>query len=224
MNGLFASELAAEKVTTVSGIEITNSMVLGVIGSVMLVVLLIAAARRIKPNPGGTFASVIEIAVEFIVNTSDNVMHDRKKAVRYAPFILAIFLFILFNNWLGLLPGVGPITNQGSPVFRPFTSDLNGTLALAIFSVLIIQFYAVRELGVVKHLKHYFSDTPWNPINLFVGVLEIIGEFTKMLSLSLRLFGNVFAGEVLLAVISSISGYLAPVATLPFYFMEIFYS
>lgn len=219
---LASSSLAAEGIFTVGGVTFTNSMIYGIIGSLIILVVMLAAAKRIKVKPGGTFASIMEAGVEFIVDTTANIMHDRKKAVRFAPMILTIFFFILMSNWLGLLPGVGSIQSNGHPLFRAFTADLNGTLALAVFTVVLIQIYAIKELGVVNHLKHYFSDKPWNPINLFVGVLEIIGEFTKMLSLSLRLFGNVFAGEVLLAVIASISGYLAPVTTLPFYFMELF--
>ncbi len=219
---LFGAALAAETLFTVGGLTVTNSMFYGLLGSIAILIILVAAAKRISVKPGGVFASVIEVGVEFVVDTTANIMHDRKKAVRFAPMILTIFFFILFSNWFGLMPGVGSVQGNGQPAFRAFTADINGTLALAIFTVVLIQIYAIKELGVINHLKHYFSNKPWNPINLFVGILEVIGEFTKMLSLSLRLFGNVFAGEVLLAVIASISGYLAPIATLPFYFMELF--
>ncbi len=222
MLGLLSNSLSAEPIFIVAGLTINNSMILGVIGAVVILGIMLAAARRITVKPGGTFASLIELAIEFIVDTTANIMHDRKKAIKFAPMILSIFLFILLNNWIGLLPGVGSIKFGEAPLLRAFTADLNGTLALAVFTVVLIQIYAIRELGIVAHLKHYFSDQPWNPINLFVGVLEIIGEFTKMLSLSLRLFGNVFAGEVLLSVISSISGYATPVTALPFYLMELF--
>jgi len=218
----FAAELAAEKIFTLGGVGITNSFIYGLISAGMLILVLTQAAKYIRKHPSGVFASLVEVAIEYVVNTAANIMHDRGKAVRFAPLILSVFLFILLSNWLGLLPGVGTITSHGHPIFRPFTSDLNGTLALAAFTVVLVQIYAVRELGFGKYLQHYFSDKPWNPINFFVGILEILGEFTKVASLSLRLFGNVFAGEVLLLTIASISSYLSPLTTLPFYFLEIF--
>jgi F-type H+-transporting ATPase subunit a len=133
---------------------------------------------------------------------------------------MTLFVFILVSNWLGLLPGVGSITVAGAhgptPLFRPATADLNATLALAIISVVMTQVYAVKELGVIAHLKKYIS---LNPILLFVGFLEFIAEFSKMISFSFRLFGNIFAGEVLLVVIA----YLAPaLAPLPFFLLELF--
>ena len=129
---------------------------------------------------------------------------------------------------MGLLPGVGSVTvttEEGPlPLLRPFTTDLNGTLALAILTIGTVQFYAIRELGLVQHLKHYFSDKPWNPMNLFIGLIEVMGEFIRIITLSMRLFGVIYAGEVLLAVIGSLSGNLAPIATLPVYLIEIFFS
>lgn len=219
---LFATSLSAEKVIEIGPFTITNSYIYGLFSAGAVIAILIAAAKRIRKQPGGTFASLIEMAVEYVIDTAANIMHDRQKAIRFAPLILSVFLFILMSNWLGLLPGVGSIQTNGEPLFRGFTADLNGTLALAVFTIILVQIYAIRELGVLGHLKHYFSDKPWNPINLFVGVLEVLGEFTRMASLSLRLFGNIFAGEVLLATIAGISGYLSPITTLPFYFMELF--
>jgi F-type H+-transporting ATPase subunit a len=214
--------LHAEKLFNVDGVSITNSMLLGWLVSFLLVVVFIFAARKVKITSSKGSASLIEIICEAITNLTDQVMHDRKKAVKYAPFLITLFCFILFNNWFGLLPGVGSITYHGSPLFRAWTSDLTGTLALSISSIVIIQVYTIRELKIRGHIQHYFSDKPWNPINLFVGLLEVLGEFTRVASLALRLFGNIFAGEVLLLVLSAITGFLSPLATLPFIFMELF--
>lgn len=219
---LFAAELAAEKLFDIGPFGFTNSMLLGLIGSAVIILLLTAAAKRIKPKTSSRFGLAIEAIIEYVIELAAGVMHSRTKAVKFAPLYLGVFLFILLNNWLGLMPGVGPITVNGHPLLRPFTADLNGTLALAVFTVILIQVYAIKELGIFTHLKHYFSEKPYNPINFFVGILEILGEFTKMASLSLRLFGNVFAGEVLLVTIAGISGYLSSLTTLPFYFLEVF--
>ncbi|MDB5164196.1 MAG: atpB [Candidatus Saccharibacteria bacterium] len=212
----------AEKLFTVGGIGISNSMLLGWVVSAGLVITFIVAAKRIKITSGGKGLTILEFLVEFITNLAADIMHDRKKAAKYAPFLVTLFCFIIFNNWAGLLPGVGSIHYHGLPLLRAWTSDLTGTLALSVFSIILIQIYTVRELKVGGYLKHYFSDKPWNPINLFVGLLEVLGEFTRMASLALRLFGNIFAGEVLLIVLSSITSFGSPAATLPFIFMELF--
>lgn len=214
--------LHAELVFRLGGIKITNSMLLGWVVSFLLVSTFILIARRIKITAGGRIMNLVEMGIEAITNLAADVMHDRKKATKYAPFLVTLFVFILFNNWFGLLPGVGSITYHGVPLLRAWTSDLTGTLALSITSIILIQIYTVRELKPKGYFKHYFSDKPWNPVNLLIGVLEVIGEFTRVASLALRLFGNVFAGEVLLLVMSAITSIGSPVATLPFIFLELF--
>lgn len=214
--------LHAEKLFELAGVKITNSMLLGWLASAILVGLFVLAARKITIKGSNKKLSLIEMLCELITNLAADTMQDRKRAAKFAPFLITLFSFILFNSWIGLLPGVGSIKLHGEPLFRAWTADLSGTLALSISSIIIIQVYAIRELGVIGHLKHYFSDKPYNPINLFIGLLEVLGEFTRMASLSLRLFGNIFAGEVLLLVLSAITGYGAPAATLPFIVMELF--
>ncbi len=218
----FEVVLHAEPIFQIGGFTITNSMLLGWIVSVFIITVFVLAARHISLKAGGKLSQVFELPIEMITNLAADVMHDRKRAAKYAPFLASLFIFIMLNNWFGLLPGVGSVKIGGVPLFRAWTSDLTGTLALSITSIVLVQLYAIKELGVKGHLTHYFSKQPWNPINLFVGLLEVLGEFTRMASLALRLFGNIFAGEVLLIVLSAITAYGAPVATLPFIFMEFF--
>ncbi len=227
INNLFASTIPtilphAEKVFTVFGVRISNSLLLGWIVSALMVAGLVFAANRVKVKSGGRSITIIELMCEGVINLASEVMHNRKKAIRYAPFLLTLFLFIMFNNWAGLLPGVGSIKYHSEPLLRAWTSDLTGTLALSISSIVIIQIYSMRELKFKGVLTHYFSKQPWNPINLFVGLLELLGEFTRIASLALRLFGNIFAGEVLLLVLASITGVGSPASTLPFILMELF--
>lgn len=158
------------------------------------------------------------------------------------PVALTLFLFILVNNWLGLLPGFGTIgfvehsNNQLNfiPLFRGGSADLNFTLALAIFSVFLANILGMVMIGTWEHFNKFINmraltDIPKkikkdltiliiNPIKVFVGFLEIIGEIAKVASLSFRLFGNVFAGEVLLASMMALFAYFLP---LPFIFLEI---
>ena len=214
--------LHSEKLFNIGGVSISNSMLLGWIVSGLMVLGFIAAAKRIKVNTSGKIVSILEIIAELITGMASDIMHDRKKAIKYAPLLITLFCFIMFNNWAGLLPGVGSVTYHGEPLFRAWTSDLTGTLAIAITSIVLIQIYTIRELKPKGYFTHYFTNKPWNPINLFVGTLEFIGEITRIASLSLRLFGNIFAGEVLLLVLSAISSIGSPIATLPFIIMELF--
>lgn len=224
---LFASSgfnivMHAEKMFQVLGANITNSMLLGWIVSAFLVAMFIFGARKIKVKASGRGISIIELLCDGVSGLANQVMGNRQAADKFAPFLITLFCFILFNNWFGLLPGVGSIKMNGEPLFRAWTADLTGTLALSISSIAIIQFYSFRELKLKGVFKHYFSDKPYNPINFFVGLLEVLGEFTRVASLALRLFGNVFAGEVLLLVLAAITSFGAPVATLPFVLMEFF--
>lgn len=202
--------LVADPVLHLGPLVLTNSLLAGLVGSLFILVLFIAARR----------SNAVEAICEALLGLIEQVTHNRAKALRFFPLLMTLFLFILVNNWLGLLPGVGSITIASPhgpvPLFRAATADLNTTLALAVISVVMTQVYAVRELGVAAHLKKYIS---LNPVLLFVGLLEFFAEFSKMISFSFRLFGNIFAGEVLLVVIA----YLAPaLAPLPFFFLELF--
>lgn len=212
--------LAAQPVLHLGPLPLSNSLITGGLGSLLIFILFAVAGRTVKLYPGKGISHVIETISEGILDLIEKVTHNRAKAIHFFPLLMTLFIFILVNNWLGLLPGVGSITvttPQGTvPLFRAATADLNTTLALAVISVGMTQIYAVRELGIFQHLKKYVS---LNPIMLFVGILEFIAEFAKMVSFSFRLFGNIFAGEVLLVVIA----YLAPaLAPLPFFFLELF--
>ncbi len=227
MNTLFANSqfnivLHAEPVFQIGGLKVTNSMLLGWLTSLVLLALFIWTAHHIRLKAGNKRVSLMELLCELVLSLAGNTLHNRKQVAKYGPFFITLFAFILFNNWFGLLPGVGTIKYHGEPLFRAWTADLTGTLALSVSAIVIIQIYALRELGAKGHAKHYFSNKPWNPINLFVGLLEILGEFTRMASLALRLFGNIFAGEVLLVVLSAITSFGSPAATLPFIVMELF--
>src|SRR5690349_9890713 len=106
----------AERLTTVVGIPITNSMLLGWVVSFLMAALIILGASRAKLKSSGFFVTISEIAVDGISNLADNIMHNREKANKYTPFLVTLFLFIMFNNWAGMLPGVGSITYHNQPL------------------------------------------------------------------------------------------------------------
>lgn len=220
--------LAAEPVLNIGFLAITNSMLLGLITAAVVVSLFSLAASRSGVQPSSKVAFFFETLVEMMIQIGTDNFGSRKKAIKHLPLLLSLFTFILVSNLSGLIPGVGTLNiNNGEavvPLLRPFTTDLNATLALAILTIGTVQFYAIAELGILKHLKHYFTNKPWNPLNLFIGLIEVMGEFIRIITLSMRLFGVIYAGEVLLSVIGSLSGNLAWAATLPVYLMEIFFS
>ncbi|MEI8360689.1 MAG: FoF1 ATP synthase subunit a [bacterium] len=233
--------LFAEPITKFGSFTITNSLIMSWSAVFVIVVGLVLLGKSLKNVPG-KMQGIFEILLEEALKLSDSITGSRHKSERLLPVILSLFLFILVNNWLGLLPGVGTIgwieTEAGHSVFVPLlrggTADLNTTLAISLFAVLMSHILGVATLGIWQHFNKFISfnllfEIPKkivkdpmvlivNPIKIFVGFVETIGEFAKVASLSFRLFGNIFAGEVLLASMMAISAYLLP---LPFMFLEI---
>lgn len=228
----FASEsevpLAAQAIFTIWGFTVTNSMLLGVLTGLAILTLFFIAAKHSRLRPKSRFSFAIESLTDFILNLAEQNFGSRAKAIKHLPFLLSLFCFILLSNLTGLLPGVGTImvhTDHGEvSLLRAFTADLNGTLALAVLTIGSVQFYALKQLGILGHLKNYFTDKPYNPMNLFMGLIEVMGEFIRIITLSMRLFGVIYAGEVLLHVIGQLAGVWGWAATIPVYFLEIFFS
>jgi F-type H+-transporting ATPase subunit a len=156
-----------------------------------------------------------------------NILQDERLARKFFPMICTMFIFILVGNWMGILPGIGSITVSGThngepemvPLFRSMNADVNMTLAIALVSMTSVQLYGMVALGVRGYASK-FLVAPWkSPIGTFVGFLEIISEISKLVSFTFRLFGNIFAGEVLLIVMSFLMPYVVPI---PFLGLEMF--
>ncbi len=198
----------------------TNSLLLGIIVTGLLLILGTILKRKMALVPSSG-QSIVEMGLENLLGLMDSVLGDRHKSERYLPLIGTIFIMVTTANWLGLFPGVGSIGIKGEhgmiPFFRAPSADLNFTLAIAIISVVATHILAFKELGFKSHISKFFNFS--NPILFFVGILELVSEFAKIVSFSFRLFGNVFAGEVLLVIVSFLAPYIAPV---PFLFLEIF--
>lgn len=208
----------------------------------LFAVLALVLRKPTKGAPRGV-QNIAEAVLDFMLGFMDQVTGDRAKSKRFFPIVGTLFLFILLSNWMGLLPGVGTIgLREGGhllPFFRPATSDLNMTLAMALLAVVVSHVFGIATIGFFKHANKFIQlGTFWKAvkglpkagikdgaINLFVavvelgvGFIELVSEVAKVVSLSLRLFGNIFAGEVLLHVISGLIAFVVP---LPFMFMEI---
>lgn len=216
--------IAAEKITQIYGFPITNTLILAWIAMGILVLFGAAATYKLNPVPG-KLQNFAEAVIEKLYGFIKGVIGTDKDTDRVFPFIVTFFVFILLSNWLGLVPGVGTIgfggIHDGHHVLVPFlrapASDLNTTLAFAIISVIITNVFGVAAIGFFKYSGKFISFK--SPLSFFVGMLESVAEVAKIISFSFRLFGNVFAGEVLLIVIAALVPYIAP---LPFLGLEIF--
>ncbi|MBI2616980.1 F0F1 ATP synthase subunit A [Candidatus Gottesmanbacteria bacterium] len=214
--------LSAETITQIGTfLPVTNSLLTTWLVMVVLTSLALIVRSKIIAIPG-VLQSIFEIAVEGLFTLFESVLGEKTR--RFYPFLATLFFFIILMNWVGLLPGVGTIglekITHGEvefiPLFRAGTADLNTTLALALITFVYIEYAGISALGL-SYLKKFFNFS--NPIYFFVGILELISELSRIVSYSFRLFGNVFAGEVLLTVIAFFVPLLAP---LPFLGLELF--
>ncbi|MBI4449453.1 F0F1 ATP synthase subunit A [Candidatus Uhrbacteria bacterium] len=216
--------LAAEALFHIGTFPVTNTLIMSWIIIAGLLALVLVARRRFALVPSG-IGHAVEAVVDGLLSFVDSITLDRKRSMRFLPIIATIFLFVILSNWIELVPGLGTIglweEHEGRTILVPFirsaSADLNVTLAIALFSVVITQIVGVREVGAGLHIKKFFNFS--GPIMFFVGILELISEFAKVISFSFRLFGNIFAGEVLLIVVSTLAPYIVP---LPFLVLEIF--
>ena len=290
MAGALHISISAETIFHIGSFPISNSILTSLIGSFLIIIFALIVRIKLKNThePKG-IQNIAEMIIEGFFNLTQSVTGSEKKTRLFFPLVTTFFLFIITNNYLGIMPGVGAIgilegeglssihvenkpaisqiqastaannqtdednlnehvaqdkqnqlhntqnetnheneleeTTKGSsnhagpkfvPLFRAGTADLNTTLALAIISVISTQIFGVMNLrlGYFKKFINFSS-----PIDFFVGILETISEFAKVISFAFRLFGNIFAGEVLLAVTTFLIPLIIP---MPFYGLEIF--
>lgn len=220
MNDIHIS-LKAEKVFEFFGIPVTNSLIATWIVMIFLIVFSLLITKNI-----GLIPSRLQLVGEFLIGglyqLFQSITGDKVK--KFFPLVATLFIFIMFLNWFGLIPGFGTLgiwkMEEGHEVFVPLlragSADLNTTLAFAFVAVFMIQFYGFSTLKK-EYLSRFLNFS--NPLNFFVGILETMSEGTKIISFAFRLFGNIFAGEVLLTVVAFLMPILAP---LPFLALELF--
>jgi len=223
-------ELAPEIIGFLGGLAITNTMINAILGTIIFLIIGLILYVKINLRPG-KLQNFFEYILELLMGYFDQVTGDRKKTLKFLPVVGSVFFFILLSNWLGLLPGTGSISWNQTMILRPANTDLNLTVAMALFSVFASHVFGFLSVGFFTYANKYIQigtlikSIKKGPVAIFtavielaVGLIELISEAAKVLSLSLRLFGNIFAGEVLISVIASIAGLLAPT---PFMLLEL---
>jgi F-type H+-transporting ATPase subunit a len=190
--------------------SITGSIIMSWIVMAVVIIPLTIAARRLKEIPSGA-QNVLEFAIEGLTSFAMGIGGPGAK--RFITFFLACFLFIVISNWSGLIPGVGRVHE-----FRAPTSDVNVTVGLALVAFVYFHYQGVRALGIGGYLGKFFT-LKGGPIGLFVGVLEFFLEIVKPITLAMRLFGNIYGGELALTVMTTITLAFIPVAL---YGLELF--
>jgi F-type H+-transporting ATPase subunit a len=230
--------LVAEPIFHIGAFPVTNAYINSTLAVVLFLVVGLMLRSKTNMVPKG-LQNFAEAALEFVISYIDQVTKDRKKTIKFLPIVGGLFFFILISNWMGLIPGTGSIGRwlimhghlELVPILRPATSDLNTTLAMAVFAVSASHIFGIAVIGFFKYANKFIKigdlvkSVSKGGMSIFVaivefviGLIELSSEVAKLLSLSLRLFGNVFAGEVLLTVLAGLIAYFLP---LPFIFLEI---
>ncbi len=232
--------LYAEPIAHVGSFTITNALFTSWIVVAIIIVIALAIRFTLKKIPRG-IQNFFEFFIEGATSLCDQVTNDRRITEKAFPIVVSVFMFVLINNWFGILPlggfGLIEMTEHGKafiPLIRSGTADINGTLPLAVLSVLGANLFGIFSIGLWKTFNKYVNLKALGgiftkirkdpmvlltaPIMFFVSALELIGEFAKIASLSFRLFGNVFAGEVLLASMAALIAYILPT---PFLLLEV---
>jgi len=261
-----------EVLLTVGEFEITNTLFTTWIVTILLTLFVFFSTRKMETVPSG-LQNVLEMIIEALDGLTTSVAGSRGR--KFFPIVATIFLFVLFSNLLGLVPGFGPIgiipvsehapAPQGiatfdlppslseslgakggegeggiilAPLFRSPSTDINMTLALALISVIMTQVFGMQAMGPIKYWfvrffmfdkvgqfflslfkgKPKFGLLAFGLLDVFVGLLELVSEVSKILSFTFRLFGNIFAGEVVLLIMA----FLFFALPFPFYALELF--
>mgnify|MGYP003601125736 CR=1 FL=1 len=212
----------------IAGFPVTNAMLLGMFGMAFLIGWLLYVAHKVRHDRDGVgkkgfFTRLALWCFEGLRRTIYDVIPSKKIARQVTPFAVTIFFIVAIQYYTGVLPFAGEaILLNGHGVFRSQAADLNFTVALAIITIVAVQVWAVSVLGNKGNLGRYLVNPIKDPIGSFSGLLEIVAEFSRLIALAMRLFGNVFAGEVLLIVVAYLTQYASVVALPFFYIFELF--
>ena len=234
--------LPSEGLFEIAGFPITNTLIAAWLSIIVLAVLFYVCTRKMKLIPG-KLQNLAEMAVEALLSFVKSVAGEKHARLLF-PVVATIFIYVITNAYLALLPFFGTIVVTGQegtavPLFRSANTDINVPLSIAVMSFIFVEFWGMKSLGAFRYLGEFFNfgqigrgvkelfrgkirpaitNIAFGFINLFVGMLEIFSHLIRIISFTFRLFGNMTAGEMLLLV----SAFLIPlIFTIPFYGLEL---
>lgn len=218
--------IKAEPIFHIGSFVVTNTLLTTWLVMAVLIIAAFMFSKSIKAVPG-RIQSLVEFVMEKFMDFMESFAGDRQAVRQFFPLVFTIFVLVLACNWAGTLPGVETIgfheMENGEevfvPLFRTANSDVNLTLALALIVVIGSHIVGLRSIGAKHHAGKFIANPFKHPIGFFVGFLEVIGELSRIVSLTFRLFGNIFAGSVLMLIISFLAPYIIPI---PFLGLELF--
>ncbi len=239
MNNIFSVDSGLPSVPPdilfyIGNFPISNSLLAGFLMTLLIAIFLVFVV--INTKEGGT-PSKFQILMETIYSTfldfTEKIVGNKTVAKTILPIIGALFIYIGISNVLTIVPGIDSLTynlnGQTVPLFRTHTSDINTTFGIAAAMIIWTQIYSIQKTSLLAHINKYFKV--WGIIQgfkkgggngfiaiieFFVGLLDVISEFAKSISLSLRLFGNMFAGLMLSGIILGALAILAPIPLILF--------
>lgn len=227
--------LVSPTIIELGPVHITNTVLGGFLTTFIAIVLIFAFGNKPKLIPG-RMQVLFEMMITSFLGFLRGSFKEEKRVRRYLSFYITLFFFLLIANQFSILPILSNITagEEGKYLLRMSTADFSQTIALALIAILGGHFIAL-SINPIKHINNFlkfdkliairkFSDIPNYFLELFLGTLDIIGEISKVISLSARLFGNIFAGDVMVVVISSIAVFTTYIVPIPFLFLGMFSS
>jgi F-type H+-transporting ATPase subunit a len=210
-------EIAAQQIGSLFGIPITNTLITSWVVVALLIILALVVGSRVRLIPN-RFQTLLEEMFGYVYDYIAETLESRDMARRFFPLLMTVFLFVLTSNLLEFLPGVGSfgfyMLDGFVPLFRSVNTDLNVPLMLAIMSFIIIEITGIVTIGFFKYGRKFIDLR--SPLGFVIGVIELIGEMVRVVSLSFRLFGNILAGEVVLTVATYFAPYFLPVPLMMF--------
>ncbi len=230
-------KLPAEQVLHTPMLSITNTLIASLLSIIVLVGVSFIATRRLRIIPGRV-QNFIEIVIEGLLNFVDGIA-GKENGRKFFPVIATIFIFVITNAWLSLLPGFGSITYSHIHLLRGANTDINVPLAIAVVSFIFVEYCGIRSQGFFRYISKFINVSAIfiglgqifkgkfksalnnlfvGAINAFIGLLEGISELVRMVSFTFRLFGNMTAGEILLLIATFLAPWVVPI---PFYGLEL---
>lgn len=211
-----------ETIFSIGSFEFTNAMLMGVMVTLFFLCISLSIYKR-KNNVPTSFQAVVEKIVEVFVGLLTSITGSEHLAKKLLPLIGSLFLFLGFSNIVTLIPGLSAITYNGISLFRTPTNDFNMTFSIALAMVILANVMSIKDFGLFGHIGKFVKIKEIYQgfregvgagmlaiIDFFIGLLDIVSEFAKVISLSLRLFGNMYAGEVLAAIFLGALAILVP--------------